>query len=239
MSVARFVFIAAVSMPAIAGAQQSVTDQVGSIYRYRGDTIWVERDTSVTRVVYRGDTVTKTMSLNGRLRSTQTFLLFGDSARFLEYVDSTGAKRPMPVVAMSATIAMSEHRQLELQLRMVESRRIVERSGAGQALIPPESPETPRTYAVSPAINIVQHRDTVRYITGCPAAGRLDTTVFVMFGADSTRRLTSPDRMFGEGMAVSLIGHMRLALIQAQLSTMNSSAVGALPLVRNQCVPAK
>jgi hypothetical protein len=99
-------------------------------------------------------------------------------------------------------------------------------------------PEPARKYVLSSTLSITQHRDSVWYVTGCAALGRVDTTVFLMFGADSTRRLSAPQRTFGEAMATGLIGQMRTAVIKERTLEMNLEP-RALPPMRNQCVPIK
>src|SRR3954469_16536950 len=99
---------------------------------------------------------------------------------------------------------------------------------------PPTLPDTAREYVISPASRIVQHRDTVRVIKGCPAE-RNDTTTFLMFGGDSARRLNAPARTFGQGMAQTLIGQMRNSLLQAMTESLMPAPPADLPKAAPTC----
>src|SRR4051812_33882926 len=74
----------------MAPAQKRSLISGGSIYRYLGDTIWVERDTTVRRTIFRGDTIVKTSWLNGVQLSSQIYVAMGDSARLIAVGDSAG-----------------------------------------------------------------------------------------------------------------------------------------------------
>jgi hypothetical protein len=222
-----------------ASAQNKLVGITGIVFRYQGDTIWVDRDSTSTRVVFSGDTVTKRVTMNGALRVGQTLLLVGDSARILSLQDSTGRMVASPVSrAMPALFATMERRQLETELR---TSTIMQRTASvtGNIFQPSPSPDPARKYTVSPMLSITQHRDTVWYVKGCPALGRVDTTVFLIFGSDSTRRLSNPQRTFGEAMATGLIGQMRGVLTQERLATMAPPPPNNLPAIRNQCLSAK
>jgi hypothetical protein len=86
---------------------------------------------------------------------------------------------------------------------------------------------------------MTQHRDTVRYIRGCAAVGHADTTVFLLFARDSVKRLSTDPRMFGEAMVLSLVGHMRSALLQQSNASRSPDVVRALPKLPEQCMPAR
>src|SRR5437879_2024646 len=122
MTTYRLAAILAVVVPLGAGAQKSVVGVTGTLLRYHGDTIWVERDTTLTRVVYHGDTVSKLVMVDGRLRYSQVFLLTGDSARTIDFRDSAGVSHPMdrPLPAMVATM---ERQQLEMELLLDQTRQ--------------------------------------------------------------------------------------------------------------------
>jgi hypothetical protein len=197
-------------------AQKTVIGLTGSIYRYHGDTIWMEKDSTVIRSITSGDTVANRTEVNDRLMYEMVTVVHGDSARVIQMTRRDGTAAPMPAEGMSVPVAAVTFLQSALQM---ESRSAS--IGAGRALermTPPASPDPAREYVVSPASRIAQHRDTVWVIRGCPAERR-DTTTFLLFGTDSTRRLTPPQRTFGQGMVQSLLGEMRSALIRDMVSS--------------------
>lgn len=155
----------------------------------------------------------------------------------VEFRDTTGL-RPIPSANRSfpAIIAGTERRMLESELQTAETRRTIARISGNDPLAAPGLPQTPVTYTISPATRIVQHVDTVRYLSGCPSA-RVDTTVFLMFGADSTRRLTTPVRTFGQAMAVTLINQMWLAGARDRIKAQHAPLPSDLPGQRDPCAP--
>lgn len=64
------------------GALQIVERSIGGEVRYRGDTIWRERDTTMTRTVFRGDTLERT-TLPTSMRPTPTSIALSERM-FLE-----------------------------------------------------------------------------------------------------------------------------------------------------------
>ena len=129
---------------------------------------------------------------------------------------------------------------LEMELRSQESRqRLAALRSFRDPMQPPDLPDAVTTYAVSPAVRMTQHRDTVRYIRGCVELGRVDTTTFLMFAADSVRRLSPPARTFGPAMANSLVAHMRSALGQSFLAAQHPDALKDLPKVSDPCAKGK
>src|SRR5262245_61078464 len=61
-------------------AQTTVPGGRGLEMRYHGDTIWRIRDTTVTRSVFRGDTLRRVFYSNGVLQYTNTYVQKGDNA---------------------------------------------------------------------------------------------------------------------------------------------------------------
>lgn len=223
-------FVLSYAAASVAHAQKTFASNSGTLFRYFGDTIWVDRDTTETRVVYRGDTVIRRFSMNGRMRSEMTTVLRDGAAWTISTVDSTGTARPIPNQLRSTPlmIATAERDMLARELQMQEtmdraSRRVVD------AMYFQMMPPSPMTYAVAPATTMVHVRDTVLYIRGCPGAARLDTTVFQLFGDDSTRRLSAPARTFGKAMALSLISQMRLRAIQDRMASQAPSRPRDIP----------
>src|SRR4051812_7804052 len=100
-------------------AQRKSLISGGSIYRYLGDTIWVERDTTVRRTIFRGDTIVKTSWLNGGQLSSQIYVAMGDSARLIAVGDSAGrvSARTIPRALPLRGLTI-EREMLETQLRM-------------------------------------------------------------------------------------------------------------------------
>ncbi|MGH7617111.1 MAG: hypothetical protein ACREPM_07785 [Gemmatimonadaceae bacterium] len=219
-----------------ASAQKTVVNSLGWIFRYHGDTIWLEHDTTVARAIYHGDTVDRTETLDGRPRYTIRYLLRGDSADILSMRDSTGAlrERSASVRALPGVAVLVERQMLENELR-ASNRRSMAPVGTFDRLEPPAQPEPARTYTIGRTVTMVQHRDTVRYISGCAAVGHADTTTFILFGRDSVRRTTPNPRMFGQAMALSLVGHMKSAILQEDLTAIAGDVSRELPPIRDPC----
>jgi hypothetical protein len=211
-------------------AQQEFVSPTVGVFRYHADTLWVLRDTTETRVIYRGDTVTRRIAIDGKFRSEMTLVVQGDSAIIAGFRDP-GGERPVPAVAhvVPASAAFAERTLLASEVLLDQVRQQHARAGLKDPLDVPTWTDSMRTYQASPASRIVQHRDTLRVLSGCPAA-RVDTTVFQLFGADSVRRLTPPARTFGRPMAVTLVGQMRFALENERLAAGGAALAGRLPL---------
>jgi hypothetical protein len=224
----------------IAGAQRKTfVASTGTVYHYHGDTIWSERDTTETRVIYRGDTIIRRAMIDGREQYEMTFVLIGDSARVVSSRSASGQVSPPPSNgrALPRLIATSELDMLSRNLEMQRIRNRVPplRDDPNQV---PLSPPSAITYIVSPATTIIHVLDTVRYVRGCPTV-HADTTVFVLFGKDSTRRLTSPARTFGQAMAVSLISQMRMSIIRKRLDQSGAGMPRELPRIPEGCLGQK
>ena len=195
----------------VAHAQKSFVALTGSIYRYNGDTIWMEKDSTVMRSIAHGDTIENRTTVNDRVTRDMVAVVHGDSARVISTLGRDGLPRPATGRArsMPASGVTFLQKTLEVEQRTASL-------GAGRIFdqfMPPALPDPAREYVVSPASRIVQHRDTVWSIKGCPTEQN-DTTTFLLFGTDSTRRLTTPERTFGQGMVQSLIGEMRQSLMR-------------------------
>lgn len=231
-SAAIFIALAA----SVAGAQKTLVTTTGSVFRYHGDTIWMERDTTETRIIYHGDTIVRRMTIDGRRLNEVTMVLAGDSAKVVSSVDTAGKVTASQAGArsMPRLVATMERDMLARELEMQPIRERVEAFRADLTNVP-LSPSSPITYALSPATTIIHVRDTVRYVRGCPSPGRADTTVFLLFGQDSTRRLTAPARTFGQAMAVSLISQMRMSIVRQQLAARASGASRELPQIPEAC----
>ena len=216
-------------------AQKTIVS-LGAVLRYHGDTIWTERDTTVSRAIYRGDTVIKTMWMNDVQLSSTTYLVTSDGARLIGMVDKSGTSVPVPDNArlVPLLVISMERTMLESALRMQESMARVSAMGITRHNEPPLFAETELRYTVSSALQLVQYRDTVKYIRGCPAASRADTTTFVLFKADSVKRL-KPERLFGRAMAESVINTMRMALTQQFLRSQTSPLPADLPRAPDPC----
>ena len=222
-------------------AQKTVISGTGMVFRYHGDTIWMDRDSTTTRTIYRGDTVITTMSTNDAVRRQMVYVMVRDSARLIDATDSLG-HRVADGIGRSypATVVGFVRTMLEMELRNADNRaRIAAMTRNGDLTEPPPMPETPRRYVVSPATAIIQHRDTVLYLRGCPASAHIDTTTFLMFGTDSVRRLTRPQRTFGQAMALSLTSQMRMSLTRAFLDARQPPLPADLPKAPDPCASAK
>jgi hypothetical protein len=193
----------------------------GGELRYSGDTIWRERDTTTVRIVFRGDTATRTSYMHGKATGSQTYVLKGDDALLVDQRDADGKPRALLPTARvtSAIVVMGERMLLE---SAVKQRSMTQRmSGMGVAMPgndAPLSPATPQMYAMSANRNLVQHLDTVRYITGCVAAGPVDTTVYVLFANDSLRRLSPSPRTFGRAMVAAVRSDMGGVLLRQRVA---------------------
>lgn len=229
--------VLSISLPvAAASAQTTVAGMSGNLFRYHGDTIWLERDSTMTRSVTRGDTVEHETSINGQPLARLTYVLHGDSAVVVTAVNARGPVPPGTIGrAVPVAVPTFLNTMLENEIRAMDSRsQLSGMNPLADRLTPPASPETPRTYALSPAIRLVQHRDTVSYIRGCDGA-RSDTTKFVLFGADSVRRISKPERTFGEAMALSLTAQMRSSLMHEFAASHQTPLPMDLPKAPDSC----
>ena len=202
---------------ASANAQRkTLATPTGVLFRYSGDTIWQERDSTITRTTYKGDTVVRDRWMNGRRLEELTFLQLGDSAKLLFSIDSAGARRPgherlMPILIISSS------RQLLASAMRAPNR------GANYV---PYAPPAPISYCIDRTRNMVQHADTARDIR--KIGDRTDTTVYV-FIADTTVKRVSPNpATLGYAMYTTLIGEMQMSVVRRNLATRNP-APGSLP----------
>jgi hypothetical protein len=239
-----------VMLPSQSASAQKSVRALTTFFRYHGDTIWVERDSSSTRVVYSGDTVTKTASVNGAVRSISVYVVKNDLTTLLHYTNAAGVEQSGYFTGRKTPgtlLAFGDRTMLESALRTEASRaqrqELMQCSAAmGLALPstePPASPAQAITYPISLEVSIAQHLDTALYVRGCAAKGKLDTTPFVFRGEDSVRRIMpAPQRTFGPGMVATLLGTMQNSLVQQSLATRRSPAADELPVPENRCVPA-
>ncbi|HEY9229253.1 MAG TPA: hypothetical protein VIP11_21580 [Gemmatimonadaceae bacterium] len=234
MRSAIVVTIACSALATRVAAQKMLIGRTGVLYRYHGDTIWIERDTTVSRTIFRGDTVFRTMTVNGRTTLAMTYVALADSARLVDLRDSLGqSKSVAQVPSVPLRSVTFEREMLEMELR---GQDLQARMGSyALGMEPPLVSESPRTYAVSDGVTITQFQDTIWFARGCPKAGRVDTTKFVLYRSDSLKRLTAPERMFGQAMAASIIGQMRSAMIRARAESFQSAAPKDLPRAPNPC----
>ena len=201
---------------------QTVVQALGGVeLRYRGDTIWRERDTTMTRVIFRGDTTIRTFYTHGKVTATMTYVIAGDDAMLVQYLDADGKVRPPASTprTTSTLVALGERQMLETAIRSSAMTQQMSSMGRGMpGYDAPLSPATVQTYAMSANKNLVQHGDTVRYITGCAAAGPADTTVYLLFANDSLKRLSPDARTFGPAMAAAVRADMSSVLLRQRVS---------------------
>jgi len=228
------VLIGVLSVSGAVSAQTTIISGTGSIFRYHGDTIRLERDTTVTITIYRGDTVLTSSSVNGALRYEVSYVVRGDSAWVIDVRTANGATLPGTAIGTAAptqSILMTQT-MLEAEIRTAAMRaRLLSMS----EFEPQALPEPARVYEVSPTVWITQHRDTVWFQRGCRGASRIDTTVFLMFAEDSVKRISQPARMFGKAMNLSLTAHMRSAMMRERLRERETSLPADLPRAPRLC----
>ncbi len=225
-----FVTVMLVSFTAFSpvAAQRVVSDGIGSEYRSRGDTIWRLRDTTMTRAVYRADTVVQTRYVLGRATGSTISVVRGDSATTVARLGPSGEVLPGPGAprTMSAILALSEQRMFEMAVRR--------ESSMPQGFALPEAPVSPadvQRYPLSASTNIIQHGDTVWYVRGCVQEPPADTTTYLLFANDSLRRLSPSPRTFDKYMVTAVRSDMnRIAL--AQVVAARRPPVTDLPGVR-------
>ncbi|MES2523501.1 MAG: hypothetical protein V4617_12430 [Gemmatimonadota bacterium] len=197
----------------------------GTEFRYLGDTIWTQRDTTMTRAVYRADTVVIARFMHGRLLVSTTYLLVDGVARTLEVRDSTGAVRRVspdakPVPAM---MALGPRTMLESAVRT----SMRPRSPNGPTYDVPRAPSTPISYALRTVGTAVHHGDTIRITPGCPATASTNTTTWLLVGSDSVRRLSPSPRTFDRYMVMALLGDLSTSVLNARVRGMQPAV--ALP----------
>ena len=202
-------------------AQTVIQGVIGVEFRYRGDTIWRERDSTMTRVVFRGDTAIRANYLHGKVTSTTIYVLAGDEATLVQYLNADGKPGASSITprTTSTAVVLGERQMLESAIRSSAMTQRMAGMGVGMpGNDAPLSPATVQTYAMSANRNLVQHGDTVRYITGCAAVGRADTTVYLLFANDSLKRLSPNPRTFGHTMATAVRSDMGGVLLRQRVS---------------------
>ncbi len=210
----------------------------GGLIRYRGDTIWNERDTTLTRTVYEGDTVVQSRFVNDRRLSYIVFAIVHDSARVVRTVDSIDAIHlPRAPLTLPASVVLGPRTILALMIQTASlTSQAFSMSPGGDPTEPPWSPKERQTYRVSASVTIQQLGDTVQYFHGCPG-NATDTTTFVFTGDTTVRRKTLPARSFGWAMTSTIIGEMQGVLMQQLLATTAPppELVGRAP----SCLPSR
>lgn len=188
----------------------------GQEFRYLGDTIWAQRDTTMMRAVYRADTAIIARFMHGRMIGSTTYLLQDGMARVLELRDSTGAVRPLPadVKPMPAMVALGTRTMLESAVRSAEMRN---RMSGGPSYDVPRSPSTPTTYLLRTTGTAVHHGDTIRITPGCPGAPSGSATTWLLFGSDSVKRLSPDPRTFDRYMVTALLGELSSSVLNARV----------------------
>jgi hypothetical protein len=215
--------------PAALDAQTVVQGGIGTELRFLGDTIWRLRDTTMTAVVFRADTITRLNFIHGKPTGTTRYLLRGDVSIMIDDKDGAGKPRnqsfwgrvgPELVVGGERTMIEQVYRNKEM----------VERATAMgmPSNDAPNSPPDKRYYPFSANLNIEQHLDTVRYIRGCAAAPPIDTTVYLMFASDSVRRLSPAPRTFDRIMVAAVRSDMSRVVL-SQRVTPRGFVVPGLP----------
>ncbi len=208
----------------LVGAQTVVTGFGGYEMRYRGDTIWNQRDTTMSRAVFRGDTVFRSTYVLGRLTNTTAYVVHGDKATVIEQRDGAGTVRAMSLATRttSAAAVLAEQHMLEQTVRssaILDLNKTIRAQTAAMgvtmpAFDAPSSPADVQRYAFSANTNISQQGDTVRYITGCVEAPPVDSVVYVLFSNDSLHRVSAPTRTFDRYMVAAVRADMSSTLIQ-------------------------
>jgi hypothetical protein len=220
----RLYALLALAVAASAHAQSRVTvvTDLGTIFRYNTDTIWSERDTSMTRTVYRGDTVTTERWRVDRRLSLTRHVVIGDSARLLVAIDSNGAPQTTETRMLPARFLSMNREMLASQLNRPELPR-----GYTSPTDVPLSPASPMTYCIDGSRVIIQHGDTARDVR--TARGRTDTTVYVFDKDTTVRRLSPAPRTFGYVMYNTLVGEMKTSLVRKSSATRYAATYRKLP----------
>ena len=214
----RTCILLAVTAVASAAAQprKTVETHIGTLYRFNGDTIWQERDSTVMRNVYRGDTVFQERTVPGKPRSAVAYLILGDSARVLWSTDSTGARVNGSPRLLPAMIANSPRDMLAMQMR-----------GPQGAWRVPLTTTAPVSYCIDGARTILQHADTARYLR--KSADRVDTTVYVFVGDTTIKRVSPNPATLGYAMYLTVFGEMEMSLVRKSLASRQGPAAAGIP----------
>ncbi|HYW31479.1 MAG TPA: hypothetical protein VE869_08240 [Gemmatimonas sp.] len=237
LSLSLLLPVALLPAPSAAQSRPTVVQSPvgGQEFRYLGDTIWSQRDTTMTRAVYRADTAIIARFMHGRMIGSTTYLLQDGMARIIELRDSTGAARALPTdrKPMPAMLALGTRAMLESTVRSSEMRN---RLPGGPSYDVPRSPSMPTTYALRTNGTAVHHGDTIRITPGCPGAAAGSTTTWLLFGNDSVKRLSPSPRTFDRYMVMALLGELSSSVLNARVREMRP----AMPLpgpTKGVCVP--
>jgi hypothetical protein len=228
--ISRSAFLMSMAAAALPAQRQMVIGSTGDVFRYNGDTVWRERDSSLTRSIRHGDTI-----IEQRMHAAG----WGpEEIRIVPRQPGEAVVAIGPDGKQHAT-ATGPTNGWEGATRAIFTLAVLYQQNQARWLFPSDhepllSPETPRVYVVDSASRLVQYRDTVRVIKGC-AGARHDTTTFLMFGGDSARRISSPERTFGIGVAQGLIGQMRRVLLEAKIRAYDSTALSDAPRAIDPC----
>ena len=104
---------------AIAAAQKTIVGMSGTVMRYHGDTIWMERDSTMSRSIRQGDTITQVERINGKLMDSTRYLVKGQSAWMLR--ESPGGLPPVPGEPVDISVPTMLNQMLEMEARSAEA----------------------------------------------------------------------------------------------------------------------
>ncbi|MEP6835630.1 MAG: hypothetical protein ABJB74_19745 [Gemmatimonas sp.] len=230
---------AAVVIPASGGIQ----------YRYHGDTVWRERDTTVTRSLYRQDTLYRSTFSFGRTTSSDIYVALGDSVALIESRDASGKIVTSSRSRFSGVTyfdsdrfgiegairnAAQEVRSREGDARINEMNERAIAAGRSPMVPPttptvPLSPSTKVTYPFSANRTLEQHGDTVWNIVGCAARPPVETTVYLLFASDSVRRLSPSPRTFDAMMARAVRADIASVFLRQRVRPADNPAMRGVP----------
>ncbi|MES2521631.1 MAG: hypothetical protein V4617_02950 [Gemmatimonadota bacterium] len=200
-----FPVVAMILTAASSASAQDVTiiDRMsGSELRKRGDSIWTRRDSAMQLEVHRGDTSTRTNYVHGLMRWSVTFLRVRDSVRVIAATGAPGAFIPyVGTPGMHSRTVANFNREA-----LVRAHRIDSLARLGQLPLRdlPRSPDTLIVYPLNCRQFMTHHADTIRRIVERPNSTIRDSSVFVLFGDDSVRRVWPFPRTFDRYVASSL-----------------------------------
>ena len=220
-----YVLLALAVAASAQGQRKVVPSEIGVLYRYNGDTIWHERDTTVKRSIFRGDTIFNETTRAGRLRHSRVYLVVGDSARVISAIDSTGTSRPPAKELVTARFATSSRDMLARQQQLAGIRERLRRHGYGHQ--PPLAPPNAISYCIDSTRSIVHQADTARDIR--KSGGRVDTAVYVFVGDTTVKRLSPSPQTFGHAMYNTLFGEMHMSIVRGNLAPGSSTLEKELP----------
>jgi hypothetical protein len=206
------------------GQRKIVPSQIGILYRYQGDTIWHERDSSMTRTVFRGDTIRSERWQDGRRISSTVHVVAGDSGRMVSNIDSTGAEGRTGV-SVPARLLYARRDMIAMQMRSADARAKMSQRGYGTRV--PVSPSSSIGYCIESGRSIVHQADTARDIR--TREGRADTTIYLFVGDTTVRRLSPSPRTFGYAMYNTLFGEMHMSIVHRNLAGRSSPLEQELP----------